>query len=81
MTQSNSRPARVGDRVKVQGGPFDGRTGRVQVVKTPDDVLFEQGQRPLHGLLQEDFALVNFEHDTGDGNGQAGVPVRRLQIL
>jgi hypothetical protein len=76
-----SRAARVGDRVKVQGGPQDGRVGRVELVRTPTDVLFETSKRPLVGLLNEDMALVTFEHDTGDGNGQIGVPVRRLQIL
>jgi hypothetical protein len=78
---NQNRDARTGDRVKVEGGPYDGRTGRVEQVKGPDDVLFERGSRPLVGLLNEDMALVTFEHDKGDGSGQVGVPVRRLRII
>lgn len=78
---AQNRAARVGDRVRVEGGPYDGRSGWVQLIRGQDDVLFETGKRPIHGLLNEDMALVKFADERGDGNDEVGVPVRRLQIL
>ena len=74
---ANGRSARVGDRVRVSGGPYDERTGRVTMFRGQDDILFEHGVRPIHGLLNEDMALVQFE---SDGN-EVGVPIRRLEVL
>jgi hypothetical protein len=77
----NQRDARVGDRVKVEGGPYDGRVGRIGLVRSSTDILFEQGKQPITGLLTEDMALVKFEQDPGDGSGEIGVPIRRLKVL
>ena len=82
MSQVNqSRDARVGDRVRVEGGPYDGRVGRIGMVRTPTDILFERGKQPITGILHEDMALVTFEQQHGDGTDEVGVPVRRLKIL
>lgn len=71
-----NREARVGDQVRVDGGVHDGKRGFIGLIRRESDVLFEQGSRPLVGLLKEDMALVK----TTDGE-EVGVPVRRLKVL
>jgi len=74
-----SREARVGERVRVAGGRFDERTGRVEGIRSPDEDLF--GTSPIAGLVDEPMALVKFDTVYGDGLDSVGVPLRRCKPL
>jgi hypothetical protein len=76
---SASREARVGERVKVAGGRFDERTGRVEGIRSPDEALF--GTSPIAGLVDEPMALVKFDTVYGDGLDAVGIPLRRCKPL
>lgn len=85
----NYREARIGDRVRVQGGPFDERTGRVLEFRSPDTVLFQGSNQPITGesFLKDkhnnpiDYALVQFDGEAMNGLREIGVPVKRLKVI
>ena len=76
---ANDRPIRIGDRVRVNGGRYDERTGRIEGVKEADDPLF--GTSPIAGIVDEAMALVKFDVVYGDGLDAAGVPLRRCKQI
>lgn len=76
---ANDRTARIGDRVRVNGGRYEDRTGRIEGVRSPDDALF--GTSPIAGIVDEPMALVKFDTVYGDGLDAVGVPLRRCKPL
>lgn len=71
---------RVGDDVRVASGTYEGKRGRVVLIREPDDILFEKGRQPLTGLLSESMALIEYQDvNAPGGTSQVGVPVRRLE--
>ena len=75
----NDRPVRIGDRVRINGGRYDERTGRIEGIRSPDDALF--GTSPIAGIVDEEMALVKFDVVYGDGLDASGIPVRRLKAI
>ena len=86
------REARVGDRVRVNGGPYDEKVGRVVMVKTPEDVLFEGSGKPIaaSSFFRDkygsplDMALVELQSPIelqGGTVDQIGVPIKRLEVI
>lgn len=73
------RPVRIGDRVRIAGGRWDERTGRIEGVRSPDEALF--GTSPIAGMVDEEMALVKFDTVYGDGLDSVGVPLRRLKTI
>jgi hypothetical protein len=76
---SANREPRIGDRIKVKGGRFEDRTGRIEQVRSPDDALF--GSSPIAGIVDEPMALIKFDVVYGDGLDAAGVPLRRCKPI
>ena len=79
MSVNRDREVRIGDRVRIAGGRYDERSGRVEGIKQADDPLF--GTSPIAGIVDEAMALVKFDTVYGDGLDAAGVPVRRLKAI
>lgn len=78
------RNCTVGDRVSVVSGPYEGRSGIVTHVRTPEEVLFEGMANPLSGsLLEEPYAVLKTrlvaEVDGSVRDDEIAVPVRRLR--
>lgn len=72
---ANERPVRVGDRVRIDGGRWDGNSGVVERIHSASEPI-------LDTELSEDYALVRFNvplEMVGGKLDSAGVPVRRLK--
>lgn len=81
MQQRDCRP---GDRVSVISGPYEGRSGTVTHVRTPEDVLFGDMKQPLSAsIIAEPYAVVATrlvaEVDGSIRDDEIAVPVRRLR--
>ena len=78
---AQNRNARVGDRVRINGGRWDGDSGVVErVVESDSEVM----NGFLSGFINEPMALVklNAPREMVDGVvSSVSTPVRRLQIL
>lgn len=71
----NKRPIRVGDRVRIDGGRWDGNSGIVERIHPASEPI-------LDTELPEDYALVRFNAPLEMVGGKldtVGVPVRRLK--
>lgn len=89
----SDKPIRIGDRVRIDGGRWDGNTGRVVMIRTPEDILFSKagpegfvGSAFMHDNVGEpiDMALVEFPQPlemVGGKLDSVGVPVRRLKAI
>jgi len=83
---TETRECKVGDRVRIASGPYEGRSGVVTHVRCPEDFLFEEATKSLSGnLLAEPYALVKTtlrnEIDGETREDEIGVPVRRLRPI
>lgn len=88
----SDKPVRIGDRVRIEGGRWDGNTGRVVMIRTPEEVLFNKspeafmGSAFMHDNVGEpiDMALVEFPQPlemVGGKLDSVGVPLRRLKAI
>jgi hypothetical protein len=73
----NQRSIQPGDRVRIDGGRFEDRTGRVERVVSPDDSFF--GNSLSGAIISEPMALIRFDQVYNDGLDATGVPVRRCK--
>lgn len=82
---SGNREPRIGDRVRIDGGRWDGNTGVVADIRTPDDKLFDGSQHmAASDFINEPYAYVKFNAPlemVGGKLDSVGVPVRRLRTF
>lgn len=87
-----NKPVQVGDRVRIDGGRWDGNSGRVVMIKQPEEVLFRDAPDAIMGesfLHDKDgspieMALVQFSSPLDMVGGKldsVGVPLKRLKQI